>query len=139
MATPRPSQSSTIGTNNRRRRLKSVIDAYRARSQEYMRKALEAEGVAAGGETKIYIQPVSATIDTGNGAVSMAVWVSVHNGKGVAPWSITPITQNTMDGAYWNILRKPGIGDTVDVDLSKLVESFANTVAAEMRQAGWFR
>jgi hypothetical protein len=53
---------------------------------------------STGGETKIYIQPVSVTIDAGNGAVSMAVWVSVHYAKGVAPWSITPITQNTMDG-----------------------------------------
>jgi len=52
---------------------------------------------------------------------------------------ITPVTQNTMDGAYWNVLRKPGIGDTADVDLSKLVDSFASTVARQMRQAGWFR
>lgn len=120
-------------------RMKSVIDAYRARSQEFMRKALETEGVAAGDETKIYIQPVYATIEAANGAVNMAVRVSVHHADAVTPWIITPVTQNTMDGPYWNVLRKPGIGDTADVDLSKLVDSFANTVARQMRQAGWFR
>lgn len=120
-------------------RMKSVIDAYRARSQEFMRKALETEGVAAGDETKIYIQPVYATIEAGTGTVKMAVRVSVHHADAVTPWIITPVTQNTMDGPYWNVLRKPVIGDTVDVDLSKLVESFANTVARQMRQAGWFR
>lgn len=120
-------------------RIKAVVDIYRTKSSEALQAALAAEGVAAGNATKIYVQPMSATIDANTGAVSMTVWVSVRYADGLAPWTITPVTQNTMDGAYWNVLRKPGIGDAADVDLTKFVESFANTVVREMQQAGWFR
>lgn len=120
-------------------RIAAVLAAYRSRAPELIGRGLAAEGVGSGDETTIVVHPVSASIDAHNGAVHMAVQVSVRHSGATGPWIITPVTQNMVDGAYWNVLRKPGIGETADVDLDKLVDSFSGAVVREMKFAGWFR
>jgi hypothetical protein len=120
-------------------RAAAVVAAYRKASARLLTEGLAKEGVAPGNETRIEVRPVEIAIDANNGAVHVAVQVSVRHADSPEAWRITPVTQNMVDGKYWNVLRKPGIGDEADVDLDKLVASFSDTVLREMRFAGWFR
>lgn len=121
-----------------RARAKAVWVSYRDNAVPLLRRALAAEGVQEGAQTRIVLRPSAISIDANNGAVNVAVQVSVIQPDTQSPWSITAISNNMADGAYWNVLRPAGIGDTVDVDLTKLVDSFARTTATQMRLAGWF-
>lgn len=120
-------------------RAQAVVAAYRQSAVPLLTEGLAKQGVKPGKETRIVVRPVQVAIDANNGAVHMAVEVSVQHADSAAPWRITPVTQNMVDGSYWNVMRKPGIGSEVDVDLNKLVVSFSDTVLREMRFAGWFQ
>ncbi|MBE7418886.1 MAG: hypothetical protein HS128_14310 [Ideonella sp.] len=122
-----------------RARVAAVLSAYRQKAPELLMKGLASEGVHQGDETRITVRPVSTSINGDNGAVHVAVEVAVRHADASSDWKIVPVTQNMLDGAYWNVFRKPGIGQEVDVDLDKLVVSFSDAVVREMRMAGWFR
>ena len=120
-------------------RARAVVAAYRQSAVLLLTEGLAKQGVKSGQQTQITVRPVEVSIDANNGAVHVAVEVSVRHPDAPAPWRITPITQNMVDGNYWNVMRKPGIGSEVDVNLDKLVASFSDTVLREMRFAGWFQ
>lgn len=122
-----------------RARVQAVIAAYRQRAAPLLAGSLAKEGVMRGDETRIAIRPVALSIDANNGAVHVAVEVTVRHADAADDWRIVPVTQNMVDGRYWSLVRRPGIGSEVDVDLDKLVVSFNDTVLREMRLAGWFR
>ena len=122
-----------------RARIDAVLAVYRQRAPDLLAKGLASEGVRHGSETRIMVRPLSSSINADNGAVHMTVEVAVRHADAQSDWKIVPVTQNMIDGAYWNVLRRPGIGQEVDVNLEKLVASFSDTVVREMRMAGWFR
>lgn len=122
-----------------RTRVEAVVAAYREKGPVLLGKALAGEGVRVGDETRIFVRPVSASVDGYNGHVFVAVEVSVLHADAKTAWTITPVSQNFFDAPYWNVFRKPGIGDGEEVDLTKLVDSFSASVVREMRRAGWFR
>lgn len=120
-------------------RVKAVLGAYRQEAPRVLMKGLADFGVNPGDETRITIRPVSTSISADNGAVHVAIEVAVRHADASTDWKIVPVTHNMTDGAYWSVLRRPGIGQDVDVNLDKLVVSFGDTVVREMRLAGWFR
>lgn len=137
--TPPPPSISAQDRAQAMARAKAVIDAYRTHAPQKLQAALAENGAPHGFQTEIVVKPVALSIDANNGSVSVAMEVTVKQ-RDVAPsWKIVPVTNNMADGAYWNIARAPGIGDTPDVDLTKLVDSFVSSTVREMRMAGWFR
>lgn len=119
-------------------RITQVMDTYRSFAPEYLMKRLSGYGVKEGNETIIRIKPIAANIQAYNGAVNILFEVSVKHADAIGDWIIQPVSSNFFDGAYWNIARPSGIGEKSDVDLTKLVESFADTTVREMNKSAWF-
>ncbi|MBL0423149.1 hypothetical protein JI739_22630 [Ramlibacter sp. AW1] len=138
-----PVSQSTVPTisdrdaRQTRSRGKAVLDAFRKDAVPMMEAALLARDIPVGFQTVVELKPLSITVLQHNGAVTVRMEVIVTQ-TGAAPWRMTVECGNLAEGAYWNVFRPHGIGDEVDVDLSKLVAAFTSTTAAQMRLAGWF-